>query len=331
MKTLTKEMQTAITPAIALSLLKEGNKHIVNNLKVNRHFLQQANETCDGQQSKTCGYRNQHVALLTQHGKEGVISPVLAKLLGCQVEKVEGFDTDLLGTFTRDIAREGSQLDAARKKARIGMELSGHDIGIASEGSFGTDPFTGILPWNTELLIWIDDRLGIEIVSTSAGKTNFSHRLVESWEEAEDFARSIGFPEHRLVVRPADNNHCELRKGLADWVSLQNSVTWALNTAPNRRAFMETDMRAFANPTRMENIRLAAEDLARRLTSLCPACGVPGFSRVGLLLGLPCEDCGAPTNEAKADIHGCVRCEHQLRVEREQEYAYAQFCHYCNP
>ncbi|NUM50890.1 MAG: carbonic anhydrase [Flavobacteriales bacterium] len=49
MKTLTKEMQTAITPAMALDLLKEGNKRFVNNLKVNRNLLQQANETSDGQ------------------------------------------------------------------------------------------------------------------------------------------------------------------------------------------------------------------------------------------------------------------------------------------
>ncbi len=49
MKTLTKELQAAITPAMALSLLKEGNKRFVNNLKVNRNLLQQANETSDGQ------------------------------------------------------------------------------------------------------------------------------------------------------------------------------------------------------------------------------------------------------------------------------------------
>lgn len=49
MKTLTKEMQTAITPPMALELLKEGNKRFVNNLKMNRNLLQQANETSDGQ------------------------------------------------------------------------------------------------------------------------------------------------------------------------------------------------------------------------------------------------------------------------------------------
>jgi carbonic anhydrase len=49
MKTLTKEMQEAITPKMALELLVDGNKRFVNNLKVNRNLLQQANETSDGQ------------------------------------------------------------------------------------------------------------------------------------------------------------------------------------------------------------------------------------------------------------------------------------------
>ena len=49
MMTLTKEMQAAITPKKALELLRDGNKRFVNNLKVNRNLLQQANETSDGQ------------------------------------------------------------------------------------------------------------------------------------------------------------------------------------------------------------------------------------------------------------------------------------------
>lgn len=49
MKTLTKELQDSITPTMALELLKEGNKRFINNLKVNRNLLQQANETSDGQ------------------------------------------------------------------------------------------------------------------------------------------------------------------------------------------------------------------------------------------------------------------------------------------
>jgi carbonic anhydrase len=49
MKTLTKETQEAITPTLALELLKKGNDRFVKNLKINRNLLQQASETSDGQ------------------------------------------------------------------------------------------------------------------------------------------------------------------------------------------------------------------------------------------------------------------------------------------
>ncbi len=49
MKALTKEMLDNITPQSGLDLLKDGNKRFINNLKINRNLLQQANETSDGQ------------------------------------------------------------------------------------------------------------------------------------------------------------------------------------------------------------------------------------------------------------------------------------------
>ena len=49
MKTLTKELQAAITPEIALDLLKEGNHRFMSNLQSNRNLLEQANETSGGQ------------------------------------------------------------------------------------------------------------------------------------------------------------------------------------------------------------------------------------------------------------------------------------------
>jgi carbonic anhydrase len=49
LRTLTKELQNAITPTIAVDLLKAGNNRFINNLKVSRNLLQQANETSDGQ------------------------------------------------------------------------------------------------------------------------------------------------------------------------------------------------------------------------------------------------------------------------------------------
>jgi carbonic anhydrase len=49
MRTLNKEMQDSITPSMALNILKEGNKRFLNNLKVNRNLLQQANDTSESQ------------------------------------------------------------------------------------------------------------------------------------------------------------------------------------------------------------------------------------------------------------------------------------------
>ncbi len=49
MRTHNPTTQASITPAQALEYLKEGNQRFINNLKVNRNLLQQANETRDGQ------------------------------------------------------------------------------------------------------------------------------------------------------------------------------------------------------------------------------------------------------------------------------------------
>ena len=277
-------------------------------------------------------YAGQRVALLTQHGKERVIAPVLNRVIGCRVERVKGFDTDLLGTFTRENPRAGNQLEAARKKARIGMSLSGLPLGIASEGSFGPDPFTGMFPWNVELLVWIDDERDLEIVGTAQGKANFTHLLTPDRAAAESFARQSGFPEHHVVLRPADEHDPRIRKGIATWAELEAAFVWAHKQSVSGHVFLETDVRADANPARMENIRLAAEDLAKKLCALCPACGTPGFWMVERVAGLACADCSAPTRETRAEVDGCRKCAH--RVVREQcdlPYANPGRCDYCNP
>jgi hypothetical protein len=276
-------------------------------------------------------YRGSTVALLTQHDKEKVIAPLLASAIDCQVVQVTGFDTDRLGTFTRQIPRPGTQLEAARKKARIGMDLSGLPIGLASEGSFGPDPFIGMFSWNVEMIIWIDDMLGIEVVGVASGETNFSHLLTANWEEAETFAHAASFPEHGLVARPQHEDDPRVRKDIAEWETLREAFRWACGEADNGCAFLEIDMRAHMNPTRMKMIGQAAQDLARKLCSLCPICDAPGFQLAERVPGLPCEDCGTPTREARADIHHCVRCGHQVTLERPVTAAPAGRCDWCNP
>lgn len=272
------------------------------------------------------------VALLTQHGKQAVIAPVLEPGLGCVIEPVSGFDTDLLGTFTRDVPRPGSQLEAARRKARKGMELAGLGLGLASEGSFGPDPFTGLFTWNLELLVWIDDAQGVEVVGMAQGVARSSHQLTGEWSALEAFARREGFPGHQLVLRPDSEHDPRLHKGIADWTDLRARFDEARAASTTGQVFVEHDLRAFANPTRMKLIGQAAQDLLQRLRSRCPACQAPGFWITERQPGLPCADCGMPTSSHRSEVWACVRCAHRAeRPRTDRSTAEPRHCDHCNP
>lgn len=49
MRTLTKEIQDSLNPALALELLRKGNLRFINNLNAHRNLLEQVNETRDSQ------------------------------------------------------------------------------------------------------------------------------------------------------------------------------------------------------------------------------------------------------------------------------------------
>lgn len=55
------------------------------------------------------------------------------------------------------------------------MELAGLPLGMASEGSFGPDPYVGMFPWNVEILVLIDDELGLELVGMAQGRAHHLH------------------------------------------------------------------------------------------------------------------------------------------------------------
>lgn len=277
-------------------------------------------------------YDGLKASLLTQHGKEAVICPEMLSTNGLEVIHVKGYDTDKLGTFTRDIPRYGSQVDAARKKAKIGMELSGTQFGIASEGTFDNDPYTGLLPWNYELVLLIDDTRNIEIIGFYGGEAQSASKLVSSWDELNSFLSEAQFPNHHLVIRPDDEYHLECRKGINSIESLKEAYDWAINLSTSGSIFVENDLRAHTNPTRMANILKATQDLAKKMTNLCPRCESPGFSICETKKGLPCSHCEAPTNLPIANIWSCVKCGCKAEVAiANQASADPSRCNFCNP
>ncbi|CAM3798155.1 DUF6671 family protein [Polynucleobacter antarcticus] len=271
-------------------------------------------------------------SLLTKHGKEAVMTPDLLALTGCDVKHTDAYDTDQLGTFTREIPRHGTQLDAARKKALMGMKLLNTDLGIANEGAFVGDPYTGMLPWNNEVVMLIDQLHQIEIIGFSGAPAQSASGYFSHWEELEAFAETALFPSHHLVIKPTDEHHPESIKGIYDLSALQEAFQWAIAQSSTGVAFVENDLRAFANPTRMENIHKATVDLANKMNSACPQCQTPGYWVKDIQRGLPCNACGLPTEQAIAKIWGCLKCTHQeTEGMKVLQFADPSKCSYCNP
>lgn len=274
-------------------------------------------------------YRGHAVALLTQHGKEAVIAPRFLDRLGARVQVVDGFDTDRLGTFTREIPRSGTQLEAARLKARLGIALTGLPLGVSSEGAFGPDPY-GLIPWNVELVLFLDQLRGIEIVGRAAGPARHDHQEVGTWETLEAFARRADFPTHGLVLRPDSQDDPRVTKGIRGFRALHKAFSRVRADAASGVVFVAHDLRAHVHPSRMRRIAEAVADLTSRIESPCPACEAPGFWRVRWLEGRPCLACDVPTHEPRAEIRGCVRCTYE-EVREQPGRADPASCGVCNP
>ena len=221
-------------------------------------------------------YSGKRISLLTKHGKEKIIVPIIERNLECHVELIHGFDTDELGTFDRTIQREGTQLQTVRRKAHFGIDFSNNNLGIASEGSFVPDPFSGFMPWNIEMVIFVDDLQGFEVVGIAQGSAMSMNRLVRDYDSLLDFADQAGFPSHHLMLRPEQEDDPRVQKGISNLEDLKSAFIHAQAESKNGKVFVENDLRAFCNPTRQQMIAQATEDLVQKLLSLCPQCERPG-------------------------------------------------------
>lgn len=262
-------------------------------------------------------FDNASAVLTSMHAKERVIAPVLRIELGLVVELAEGIDTDRFGAFSREIERKGSQLDAARAKIAAGFDrVPWARVGLASEGSFGPHPNFPFLAVGRELILMTDRETGLELTGYDLSlETNFAHAAVKDVDSASAFSGRVGFPEHGLIVsgcrgdRPAPD--IMLMKGVTDAAALEAAVLSAMRLCGS--AFVETDMRAHRNPTRMAAIERATRDLARRFHGRCPNCDHPGFDVTERIPGLPCAWCSEPTRVIKAEVLTCQSCGHDVR------------------
>ena len=171
-------------------------------------------------------------ALGTTHGKERVIGPMLPVEIGLRVDVVRDLDTDRFGTFTREIPRVGAVKLVLLVDGETGLELTGLDVTM---------------------------------------ETNFSSASVATIAYARPFASRVSFPSHGLLVIAVPHEKPEpalgMTKGLVDPADLDKAVEQLLQL--HGRAWLETDMRAHLNPTRMRSIERADGQGSRGSRRLC--------------------------------------------------------------
>ncbi|MCS6986028.1 MAG: hypothetical protein NZM40_01045 [Sphingomonadaceae bacterium] len=267
------------------------------------------------------------------HAKERAIAPALARI-GIEVVVPCGFDTDRFGTFTGDIPRAGTMVEAARAKAREAARALKLPVGVASEGAYGPHPAIPWVPLGRELLLWHEVETGRDVVEMTVDEepawasAEVSHAI-----EVEALLQSVGFPATAVVVAPADAPARPVAKGVTDRACLADAIAAAVGRSSVGRALVAADMRAHLNPRRMQVIARLAADFARRLATPCPACSAPGFGMVEALAGLPCAACGTPTALMRAARHACTACGHSEERPRAEgpRAADPAHCPLCNP
>ena len=277
-------------------------------------------------------FQNRKLLIATKHKKESVISPILEKELGvqCFVDKI--FDSDILGTFTGEIERELDPISTARKKCLLAMKQNNCDLGLASEGSFGPHPSMLFVNADEEFLIFIDTQNNLEIIvreiSTS---TNFNAKKVRNTKELLEFVKQIDFPNHGLILRKSKHENIDIFKGITDLEALKK--IFELLYSKYNSVYVETDMRAMYNPTRMTVIQKATQKLVQKIKSLCPQCQMPGFGITDTKFGLPCSLCGLPTDSILSYIYICQHCSFKSEelYPNKKTNEDPMYCQFCNP
>jgi hypothetical protein len=278
-------------------------------------------------------YSGNCIIIPTKHAKSQAIMQNFWNILGASVIEYV-VDTDRLGTFSGEVERQGSALECAKRKCEWSLEMIGDkaEYFLASEGSFGPHPLIPFMPCDHEILYFIDKRQDFHLhLSLLSEKTNYQMQEIQSLEELQLFSSKAKFPSHALILRPMNIDNPKIFKGLDTQDSLEEAFKEAQKSS--NKIWVETDMRAHMNPSRMNVIEQLAEDLARRLKTHCPSCNIPGWGQIQIEKGLECGGCGLKTQMVKHEIFGCTKCEYKEIKERSDGIKYADpgQCQYCNP
>lgn len=277
-------------------------------------------------------FEGRSLFIATNHRKESAIQPILERELNVNSFSIPMFNTDQFGTFSGEIERSQSPVDTLKAKCQLGFEVTGCDLVIATEGSFGAHPDLPFCAAHDELILLMDFKNNVSfsarILTT---ETNFQGKKIKSEEELIAFGESIDFPNQAIILRNEEQSMLYLKKGINDWDELLTAFRVCMRRHDN--VFVETDMRAMHNPLRMKHIEQLTLKLITQLKVLCPSCEMPGYGVTSVLPGLPCWICETPTSSVLKHVLTCTACHHQEEVyfPNGRQTEEPTFCPACNP
>ncbi len=277
-------------------------------------------------------FKGRKLLIATKHKKEQVIAPLLEKELDVKCYVLDDFDTDLLGTFSGEIERTDDPITTVRKKCLMAMQLADADLAIANEGSFGPHPDMFFVSADDEFLIFIDKTNQLEvIVREIITNTNFFGSEIKTETELLEFTNKAQFPSHGLIIRKTKEDFTDQVKGIIDWGKLHDEFNRFMNQYGS--VYIETDMRAMFNPTRMKVIEKATFRLIEKIKSFCPNCQTPGFGIVNAKAGLPCELCNFATRSTLSYVYECKTCSYikEVKYPHGKMKEDPMYCDVCNP
>lgn len=277
-------------------------------------------------------FEGRKVLIATKHKKELVMAPILEKELAVTCFVSEKFDTDILGTFSGEIERKDDALTTLRNKCILAANASNSDLVIASEGSFGAHPSIFFAHTNQELVMLKDFKNDLEIKAKEISlETNFNGQKISNKTDLLTFAEKVNFPSHALILKSHEVNCLTIFKGIQSEEELLEKFHELQKK--NGFVYVETDMRALYNPSRMKVIEKATWQLIEKIKSICPSCQTPGFDIVDAVSGLPCELCKCPTRSTLYYMYQCKKCDYSSKkmFPRGITYEDPTYCDTCNP
>ena len=281
-------------------------------------------------------FASRRILFFTMHEKERAVAPVLQQHWGIECVVPPSINTDSFGTFSGEIPRVGTQLDAAEAKLRAASEqFPQEDAYLVSEGAFYPHPDSPFITVNTELLVLWDKKNNLRIPAWHTSlDTRARTQTIHRPEEIKSLLESFDFPTYGVLLSCLD--HGKLIDVVKDVQRADDFVDRFLQwkeTNPKLTIQISHDLRAHRNPTRMAHIEETARELVQHMNRICPNCGQPGFTPVGVVRGLPCGLCAMPTRMVRAIQYRCSSCGYETEQPPEDAPAAADpmYCDQCNP